>query len=142
MSVVTGEAQWRTDVCPVLSKDSVMEPMSFPVVADTVTQVEVGWESTSVVAPSSGGSGRPVAWLDTESDCWVVDEIMLDAEMSPIVSVQSAAVPAFLATKSEVFSLVILAGGRCCGNPSGRGRDSHSASVCPAGCWERTPNGF
>ena len=31
----TGEARLRTDVCPVLSRESAMEPMSFPVVADT-----------------------------------------------------------------------------------------------------------
>ena len=62
--------------------------------------------------------------------------------MSPIVSVQSAAGPAFLATKSEVFSLAVLAVGRSCGSLPGRGRDSHSASVCPTGCWERTFNGF
>ena len=76
-----------------------------------------------------------MGWLDTTSDCWVVDEIMLDTEMSPIVSVHSAVGPAFLATKSEVFSLAVLAGGggRCCGSPPGRCRDSHSASVCPAG---------
>ena len=40
-----------------------------------------------------------------------MDEIILDTEMSPIVSVQSAAGPAFLATNSEVFSLAVLAGG-------------------------------
>ena len=33
-------------------------------------------------------------------------EIMLDMEMSPIVSVRSAAMPAFLVTKSEVFALL------------------------------------
>ena len=64
-----------------------------------------------MVAPSSCVSGCPVGWLDTESDCWMVDEFMLDSERSPIVSVRSAAVPAFLATKSEVFSLAVLAGG-------------------------------
>ena len=86
-----------------------MEPMSIPVVADTDTQVEFGWEPTSVVAASSCVSGCPVGWLDdTESDCWMVDEIMLDSE---IVSVRSVAVPAFLATKSELFSLAVLAGG-------------------------------
>ena len=62
---------------------------------------------------------------------------MLDPEMSPIVSVRGAAVPTFLLTMSEVFSLAVLAGaGCCCGSPPGRGRDSHSVSVCPAGCWE------
>ena len=52
--------------------------------------------------------------------------------------------PAFLATKSEVFSLAVLAGGggSLLRQPAGRSRDSHSASVCPAGCWERTSNGF
>ena len=48
-------------------------------------------------------------------------------------------VPTFLPAMSEVFSLAVLAGGggvRCWGSPPGRGRDSHSASVCPAGCWE------
>ena len=73
-----------------------------------------------------------------------MDEIILDTEMSPIVSVQSAAGPAFLVTKSEVFSLAVLAGGggSLLRQPSGRGRDSHSASVCPTGFWEQTSNGF
>ena len=47
---ITGEAQLRTDVRPVVSQDSAMEPMSFPVLANTETLVYVGWESTSVVA--------------------------------------------------------------------------------------------
>ena len=75
------------------------------------------------------GCGRPVGWLD--SDCCVVDEIVLAPEMSPFVSVRSADVPTFLPAMSEVFSLAVFAGGG-----GGRGRDSHSASVCPAGCWE------
>ena len=41
-----------------------------------------------MVVPSSCGSGRPVGWLDTKSDSCVVDENMLDTEMSPIVSVR------------------------------------------------------
>ena len=85
-----------------------------------------------MVAPSICEDSRPVAWLDTKSDCWVVDEIILDTEMSPIVSVHSAAGPAFLSTTSEVFSLAVLAGGG--------GGGSHSASVCPTSCWERTSN--
>ena len=40
-----------------------------------------------------------------------MDEIVLDPEMSPIVSVRGAAVPTFLPTMSEVFSLAVLAGG-------------------------------
>ena len=88
------------------------------------------------MVPFGDGCGRPAGLLDSESDYCVMDEIVLDPEMSLIVSVRSEAVPAFLPTKSEVFSLAVLAGGRCCGNPPGRGRDRHSASVCTAGCWE------
>ena len=87
--------------------------------------------------------GRPAGWLNSESDCCVMDEIVLVPEMSPIVSMKSAVVPTFLPALSEVFSLAVLAGGRgggggrCCGSPPpGCGRDSHSTSVCPAGCWE------
>ena len=88
-----------------------------------------------MVVPSGLQNGRPAGWLDTESDCCVVDEIILEPGMSPIVYVRSAAGLTFLPTKSEVFSLAVLAGGRCCGSPPGSGKDSHSASVCPAGCW-------
>ena len=45
-----GEARLRTDVCPRLSRDSAIEPMSFPVATDVDTQVEVGWEPTLVGA--------------------------------------------------------------------------------------------
>ena len=106
------KARLWTDACPLLSRYSAMEPMSFPVVTYVVTQVGVGWEPTLMVHPSGCESGRPVGWLDTEADGWMVDEMMLDPEISPIVSLWSAAVPAFLATKSEVFSLAVLAGGR------------------------------
>ena len=95
-----GAARLRTDV---LSRNSAMEPRSFPVVTDVVTHVEVGWEPTLMVHPSGCESGRPVGWLDTEADGLMVDEMMLDPEVSLIVSVRSAAMPAFLATKSEVF---------------------------------------
>ena len=102
----------------MMSEDSAMEPLSLPVVANTETQVD-GMGVHLVVVPSSCGSGRPVGWLDTKSDSCVVDENMLDTEMSPIVSVRSAAGPAFLPTKSEVFSLAVLAGGggSCCAPP-------------------------
>ena len=62
------DSQLRTDVCLMMFEDSAAEPMSLPVVVNTVTQVDVRWESTSVVVPSSDGSGRPAGWLDTESD--------------------------------------------------------------------------
>ena len=84
---VTRGAQLRTDVCPMMSEDSAMEPMSLPVVANTETQVDVGWESTLVVVLSSCGSGCPMGWLDTKFDCCVVNESMQDTEMSLIISV-------------------------------------------------------
>ena len=127
-----------TDVCPMMFDESTTVSLSLPVVVNAETQVDVRWETTSAVVPFVDGCGRPAGWLDSESDCYVMDEIVLDPEMSPIVSVRSAAVPTFLPTMFEVFSLAVLAGGggRCCDSPPGRGRDSHSASVCPAGCWE------
>ena len=87
----------------------------------TETQVDARWETTSAVVPFGDGCGHPVGWLDSESDCCVMDEIVLDPDMSPIISVRSVAVPTFLSTKSEVFSLAVLAGGggRCCGSPPG-----------------------
>ena len=86
-------------------------PLSLPVVVDTESQVDVGWATTSAVVPFVDGSGRPAGWLDSESDCCAIDEIVLASEMSPIVSVRSAAVPTFLPAMSEVFSLAVLAGG-------------------------------
>ena len=74
------------------------------------TQVDVRWETTSAVVPFGGGCGRPAGWLDSKSDCFVMDEIVLDPEMSLIVYVRSAAGPAFLPTKSEVCSLAVLTG--------------------------------
>ena len=121
-----------TDVCPMMFEDSATGPLSLPVVVNTETQVDARWETTSAVVPFGDAYGRPAGWLNSESDCCVMDAIVLDPEMSPIISVRSAPVPAFLPTKSEVFSLAVLAAAA----PPGRGRDSHSASVCPAGCWD------
>ena len=72
------------------------------------------------MVPFVDGCGRPTGWLDSESDCCVMDEMVLVPEMSPIVSMRSAAVLTFLPAMSEVFSLAVLAGGgggRCCGSP-------------------------
>ena len=91
-----------TDVCPMRFEESATVPLSWPVVFDMETQVDVRWEATSVVVPFGDGYGRRAGWLDSKSDWCVMDEIVLDPEMSPIVSVRSVAVPAFLLTKSEV----------------------------------------
>ena len=84
-----------TDGCPSMFEESATVPLSLPVVVNTETQVDVSWETTSAVVPFADGCGRPAGWLDSESDCCVMDEIVLDPEMSLIVSVRSAAVPAF-----------------------------------------------
>ena len=100
-----------TDVCPMMFDESATVPLSLPVVIDTETQVDVRWATTSAVVPLVDGSGRPAGWLDFEYDCCAIDEIVFAPEMSPIVSVRSAAVPTFLPAMSEVFSLAVLAGG-------------------------------
>ena len=116
--------------------------MPLPVGTITELRVDDGWESTLVVVPSSGGSGRPVGWLNTKSDGCVVDANMLDTERSPIVFVRNAAEPAFLLTKSEVFSLAVLAGGVVAVAAPLAVVGTVTARVCPTGCWELTSNRF
>ena len=63
------------------------------------------------------------------------DEIVLDPEMSPIVSVRSTAVPAFLPTKSEVCSLDVLAkggGGSVLRQPPWQFKLGRGGGVCAA----------
>ena len=100
-----------TDVCPMMVDEPATEPLSLPVVVNKETQVDVRWDTTLAVVPFVDGCGRPAGWLDSESDCCVMDEIVLVPEMSPIISMRSAAVPTFLPAMSEVFSLAVLAGG-------------------------------
>ena len=95
----------------MMFEESATMPLSLPVVVDTETQVDVRWDTTSAVVPFGVGYGRPAGWLDSKSDCCVMDEIVLNPEMSPIISVRSAAVPAFLLTKSKMYSLTILTRG-------------------------------
>ena len=92
-----------TDGCPIMFEESATMPLSLHVVVNAETQVDVRWETTSAVVPFGDGCGRPARWFDSESDCCVMDEIVLDPEMSPLVSVRSAAVPTFLPTMSEGY---------------------------------------
>ena len=96
---------------PMMFEESATVPLSLPVVVDTETQVDLRWETTSAVVPFGDGCGRPAGWLDSESDCCVIDEIVLAPEMSPFVFMKSAVVPTFLPALSEVCSLAVLAGG-------------------------------
>ena len=73
--------------------------------------MNVRWEATLAVVPFAVGCGHPAGWLDSESDCCVMDEIVLVPEMSLIVSMKSAVVPTFLPALYEVCSLAVLAGG-------------------------------
>ena len=107
-----GDTDVSRDIRVLMMFDvSATELLSLTVVVNTETQVDVRWESTLAVVPFVDGCGRPAGWLDSESDCCVMDEIVLVPEMSPIVSMRSAAVPTFLPAMSEVFSLAVLAGG-------------------------------
>ena len=120
-------------------------PLALPVVANTETQVDVRREASLEVVPFVVDGGCPAGWLDSESDCCVMHEIVLVPEMSPFVFMKSAVVPTSLSALSEVYSLAVLAGGGggpCCGSPSGSGSVSHSASVCPTGCWKRISDGL
>ena len=102
-----------TDVCPMMFDESATGPLSLPVVVNTETQLMLDGRPlrSSAVIPFDDGCGHPAGWLDSESDCCVMDEIVLAPEMSQIVSVRSAAVLTFLPAMSEVFSLAVLAGG-------------------------------
>ena len=50
---ISWDAQLRADTGPMMFEDSAFEPMSLPVGMSTETQVDVRWEPTSVVVPSS-----------------------------------------------------------------------------------------
>ena len=97
-SYVGRDIRVLTDVCP-MSRCACMWLL-------IQKQVDVRWESTLAVVPFVDGCGRPAGWLDSESDCCVMDEIVLVPKMSPIVSMRSVAVPTFLPAMSEVFPLL------------------------------------
>ena len=78
---VIRDTRLLTDVCPMMFDDSATELLPLPVVVNTETQVDVRWESTSAVVPFDDGCGRPAGWLDSESDCCVMEEIILDPEI-------------------------------------------------------------
>ena len=115
------DIQMMTEVGPMMIDGSDTGVLSLPVVANTETQVDVRWEAILEVVPFVVRGGCPTGWLDSESDCCVMDVIVLAPEMSPIVFMKSAVVPTFLPTLSEVCSIAVLAGGGgggpCCSSP-------------------------
>ena len=58
-------------------------------------------------------SGCPVELLNSESDCYFMDDDVVVTEMFPVVSTKNDTMPTSLPTMSEVFSSAVLAGGRC-----------------------------
>ena len=77
---VTQDDQLRTEVGPMMSEDSAIEPMSLPVGTNTETQVDVQWEPTSVVVPSSDDTG-------------VTRDAQLQTDVCPMMSTDSAMEP-------------------------------------------------
>ena len=71
------DIQVLTDVGPMMIDESATWPLSLPVVVNMETQVDVRWEATLGVVPFVVGCGCPAGWLDSESDCCVMDEIVL-----------------------------------------------------------------
>ena len=97
-----------------------------------------------MVGLTEEGRDLPVEFLGSERvvpDCCFLDVDVLVPERSPVISARGAAVPTSLPTITEIYSSVVFAGGRCCGSPPGRGRDSHGSGVCPAGRWKQTSSG-
>ena len=113
------DIQVMTEVDPMMIDGSDTGPLSFPVVANTETQVDVRWEATLKVVPFVVDGGCPTGWLDSESDGCVMDEIVLAPKMSPFVFMKSAVVPTFLPALSEVCFLVVLVGGFVLWQPPG-----------------------
>ena len=77
--------------------------------------------------------GQLMQWPDVNSAGVMICGFMLESEMPSLGSVQHAAVPVSMATKSEMLTPVFAGGGPCCGSPPGCGRGSYIASFCPAG---------
>ena len=114
----------------------MIEPVSWATEEDLGQSVEVHREGAARVPTDKFEAGQRMQWPDIKSDGVMIDGIMLESEMSPVGSVRDVAEPVSVAAKSEVFTPVVFAGGRCCSSPPGRCRGSHSASFCPTGGWK------
>ena len=114
----------------------MIEPVSWTTEEGLGQLVEVHREGAARVPTDKFEAGQLMQWPDIKSDGMMIRGIMLESEMSPVGSVRDAAEPVSVAPKSEVFTPVVFAGGRCCGSPPGRGRGSYSASFCPTGGWK------
>ena len=92
------------------------------------------------LVPNMDGDGYYTEWREMEFDDMMMEKFVLVPDMSPIGSMTGATEPTFLLALSEVRSLVVLAGGRCCGKrPSS---DGVRYSVCSASCRKRISGGL
>ena len=73
------------DVFPVMFDEMATVPLSSPVVIDTGPQVDVRGETIPVVVPLVDGSDCPAGWLNSESDCCGMDEIVLVSGRFPLL---------------------------------------------------------
>ena len=89
----------------------VIEPVSWPLEEKLGQLVKVARDGALRVPPEKFEVGQMMQWPDIKSDGVMIDGIMLKSEMSPVGPVRGAAEPVLWATKSEVFTPVVFAGG-------------------------------
>ena len=93
--------------------------------------------------PGADGDACHSEWRELVLDDVIMEKFVLVPEVCPVGSMTSAAEPTFLPALSEVYSLVFFSlGGSCCGKPPGGGGVRYSASVCTAGCRNRSSGGL
>ena len=104
----------------------MIEPVSWAMDEDLGQSVEIRCEGAARVPTVRFDVGQLMQWPDTKSAGVMIRGIMLESEMSSIVSVRCAA---------EMLTPV-FAGGSLLKQPPGCGGGSHIASFFPAGGWK------
>ena len=89
----------------------MIEPVSWTTEEDLGQSVEVHREGAARVPTDKFEAGQLMQWPDIKSDGVMIDEIMLESEMSPVGYVRDAAEPVSLAAKSEVMACCFCRGG-------------------------------
>ena len=82
-----------------VNRDLATMPLSWHVVVDTETQVDVRWETTSAVVPFGDGCGHPAGWLDSEDVCDVPNEFPVGIE---VAAVEPSCFPVVVQTRPQV----------------------------------------
>ena len=106
--------------------------------------VESGDQVLLKVVPDVDWDACHTEWREMVVDDMVTEKFVLVPEVFPVGSMMSAAEPTFLPAFSEVYSLVVLAGGggELLRQTPGGGGVRYSASVCPASCRKRISDGL